>query len=74
MLEGLMIDYGFELKGGPYVVDNRGGTDNSVAAGAGEQLYDGWVHPYFDRDRHCRGVDQNHSGPETSLATATEGP
>ena len=36
ILVGLMIDYGFELKGDSYVVDNRCGADNSVAAGAGE--------------------------------------
>jgi hypothetical protein len=49
-------------KGGAYVVDDRCGTDNSVAAGAGEQLYDGRVYPYFTCDRDCRGIDKNHSG------------
>jgi hypothetical protein len=54
-------------KGGAYVVDGRWGTDNSVAAGAGEQLYDGRVYPYFTCDRDCRGIDKNHSGSITFL-------
>src|SRR3990172_11172877 len=49
-------------KGGSYVVDNRCGTDRSVATRTGEQLHDERVYPYIAGDRHCRGVDQDHSG------------
>ena len=52
-------------EGGPNAVDNRRGTDNSVAPGVGEQLHDGWVHPYFACDRHRRGVGQNHPGEKS---------
>ena len=55
------------LQGGQYV-DDRCGTDNSVVAGICEQLHDGRIYPYFAGDRNCSGVDQSHSGPETSLA------
>jgi len=60
-------------------MDNRFDIDNFVGAGAGEQLHDGWIHPYFDCDRYCSGVDQNNSGPENlvankrSLTTLTTG-
>jgi len=41
-------------KGGTNVVDDRRGTDNSVAVGAGKQLHHGWVYPYFARrSAHC---------------------
>ena len=48
-------------------MDNRCGTDRSMAAGVGEQLHHGWVHPYFagDRDRSCIG--QDHSGEKSHL-------
>ena len=52
-------------KGGPYVVDNRCDTDSSLGAGAGEQLHDGWVRPYFAGDRIGSNRDRRHSGPET---------
>jgi hypothetical protein len=55
------------LQGGSYV-DNRRGTDNSVVTGICEQLHDGRIYPYFAGDRNCSGVDQDHPGPETSLA------
>ena len=55
-------------KGGLYVVDNRGDTDSSLGAGAGEQLHDGRVHPYFACGRTCRGRNQRHSGPKTLAA------
>ena len=34
-------------EGGSNVVDNRSNTAGSVAAGVGEQLHHGRVHPYF---------------------------
>ena len=34
-------------EGGSHVVDNSCNTAGSVAAGVGEQLHHGWVHPYF---------------------------
>ena len=49
-------------------MDDRCGTDNSVVAGAGEQLHDGWVHPYFACHRNRCSVDQNHSGAKNPLA------
>ena len=49
-------------------MDNSFGTDNSVAAGIGEQLYDGRVYPYFACDCDCSGVGESHSGPKTPLA------
>jgi hypothetical protein len=54
-------------KGGYYVVDNCCDTDNSVVAGAGEQLHD-WrfdSHPAGNRNYHCAG--QSHSGAEAYL-------
>ncbi len=53
-------------------MDDRCGTDNSVVAGVGEQLHDGWVHPYFAGDRNRRGVDQDHPG--TKNCVVHEGP
>jgi hypothetical protein len=49
-------------------VDDRCDTDSSLGAGAGEQLHDGWVHPYFAGARACRDRDRRHSGPETVVA------
>ncbi len=43
-----------------------------MAAGAGEQLYDGRVYPYFAGDRNSSGVDQDHSG--TKNLVVHEGP
>jgi hypothetical protein len=54
-------------EGGPNVVDNRGDTDNPLGVRAGEQLHDGWVHPYFACARNCSGLDQRHLGPETRV-------
>jgi len=50
-------------------MDDRFYTDNSVGAGAGEQLHDGWIHPYFDCDRYCNGLDQSNSGPENLVTS-----
>ena len=46
-------------------MDDCCGTDNSVDAGAGERLYDGFV--YSHPSGHCRHrrAGQNHSGAET---------
>lgn len=54
-------------EGGSYVVDNRCGTDNSVAAGVGKQLHDGWVYPYFACDRYCCSVDTSHSRAKSHI-------
>ena len=37
-------------------------TDSPLGVRDGEQLHNGWVHPYFDCDRNCCGVDQDHPG------------
>jgi hypothetical protein len=49
-------------KGESYVVDDCCNTDSSVAAGAGQQLHDGWVHSPPAGGCRCRGAGQNHSG------------
>lgn len=54
-----------KLKGGSYVVDDRCDIDNSVGAGAGEQLYDGGVNPYPAGDCHYRSTVKHHSGAKT---------
>ncbi len=43
-------------------MDDRCSAADSVAAGDGEQLYDGRVHPYFAGNRNRCGVDQDHPG------------
>ena len=48
-------------------MDDRCGVADPVGARAGEQLYDGWVRPYFA----CGGTgsyrDQHHSGTKTRV-------
>jgi len=46
-------------------VDDRCGTDNSVAAGVGEQSHDGRVCSRSAGDCHYRRVGQGHSGAKT---------
>ncbi len=48
-------------------MDDRCCTVNSMAAGTGEQLYDGRVHPYFAGDRNRRGAGQGYPGTKTSV-------
>ncbi len=48
-------------------MDNRCDTVDSVAAGVGEQLHDGRVHPYFACDRNCSRVDKSHSGAKNYI-------
>ena len=55
-------------KGGSHVVDDCRCTDNSVAAGAGDRLYD-WLfysHPAGHCHHHRAG--QSHWGAETIIA------
>ncbi len=54
-------------EGGPHVVDNRSNTAGSVAAGVGEQLHHGRVHPYFARARNCSVRDQSLSGTKNCI-------
>ena len=44
------------------VVDDCCGTGNFVAIGAGEWLYDGFVHPHSLRSRGCPAGGQSQSG------------
>ena len=54
-------------------MDNCRNTDNSVAAGVGEQLHDGRVYSHPAGNCHYRGAGQHHSGPTTSVgSTLTE--
>jgi hypothetical protein len=55
-------------KGGSNVVDDCGCTDNSVDAGAGERLYDGFVYSHPAGHCHHHRVGQSHSGAETVVA------
>ena len=48
-------------------MDNSCDIVSSLASGVGKQLHDGWVHPYFDRDRNCSGVDKSHSGAKSHI-------
>lgn len=50
-------------------MDNCSDTDNSVAAGIGEQLHDGRIHSYPAGNCHYRDSDQHHSGAETFWIT-----
>jgi hypothetical protein len=54
-------------KGGCYALDDRSDTDNSVGAGAGEQLHDWRIHSYTAGYRNRCGADQNNSGTKTSV-------
>ena len=49
-------------------MDNRCNTDNSVGAGAGEQLHDGRVHSSTSGYRNRCGVGQSHSGTKSFIA------
>ena len=48
-------------------MDNFCNTGNTVAAGIGEQLHDGRVHPYPAGDRRYRSAGQYHSGAENHV-------
>jgi len=52
-------------KEGYYALGNRRDTDSFVAAGVGEQLYDGRIHSYFAHRRNRCDIDQNHSGAKS---------
>ena len=43
-------------------LDDFCSTRDTLAVGAGEQLHDGGIYTYFDRDCHCCGPDQDHPG------------
>ena len=43
-------------KGGCHDLDDLCDTRDTLAVGVGEQLHDGWIHPYFARrSSHCAG-------------------
>ncbi len=48
-------------------MDNCCDIASSVAAGAGEQLHHGRVHPYFACDRNCCSVGTSHSGEKNNI-------
>ena len=50
-------------------MDDRCGTVGSMAAGFGEQLYDGRVHSRPAGGCHYRCVGQGHSGAENPVAS-----
>ena len=54
-------------------MDNRRGTTDSVGAGLGEQLHDGWVHPCFAGDRNRRGAGQDHPGGKSLVVRGGPG-
>ena len=54
-------------KGESHVVDNCGGIDSSVAAGADNQLHDGRVYSYPDSRCHYRLDNRFHSGAKARL-------
>ena len=49
-------------------MDNCFDTDNSVGAGAGEQLYDGRFDSHPAGNCYCRGADQHYSGTKSIIA------
>ena len=52
-------------KGESNVVDDCCCSDNSVDAGSGDRLYDGFVYPHLTGHCHHRRASQGHSGKET---------
>ena len=55
-------------KGGSDVMDDCCNTHNSMATGAGERLYDGFVYSHPAGHCHHRRSGQIHSGAETVVA------
>lgn len=49
-------------------MDNCSYTDNSMAAGVGEQLHDWRIYSYSSGYRNRCDPDQNHSGTQTFVA------
>jgi len=54
-------------KGGFNVVDDCCDSDNFVAAGVGDRLYDGLFYSYSAGHCHYCCAGQSHSGAETGL-------
>ncbi len=50
-------------------MDNCSDTDNSVAAGIGEQLHDGRVHSHPAGSCHYRDTGQRYSGTQSFVAS-----
>ncbi len=48
-------------------MDNRSSIDNSVDTRAGEQLHDGWIHPYIASDRTYCSVGKSYSGAKNHI-------
>ena len=55
------------MEGESYAVDDCSHTNNSLAAGIGEQLHDGRGNPYPSGDRHCDGPRQVDSGATSAV-------
>jgi hypothetical protein len=52
-------------------VDDCCNTHNSMAAGAGDRLYDGLFHSYPTGHRYRCSTDPSHSGTKTIVASWT---
>ena len=59
-------------KGGYYALDDFCSARDSLDVRAGERLHDWRIHSYTAGYRNRRGLDQNHSGTETSWIEAEE--
>jgi hypothetical protein len=57
--------------GESHVVDNCGNTHNSMAAGAGDRLYDGLFYSHPARCCHHRRADTDYSGTKNIVAIWT---
>ena len=49
-------------------MDNCSDTDNSMAAGVGEQLHDGWFHSHPAGSCHYRDTCQRYFGTQSFVA------
>jgi hypothetical protein len=54
-------------EGESYAVDDCSSTNNSLAAGIGDQLHDGRGNPYPSGDRHYNGPRQADSGATSAI-------
>ncbi len=50
------------------VVDHLRDTDDFVATGIRQWIYDRWIYSYPPGDRHCRGTDSNYTGQKAAVA------
>jgi hypothetical protein len=56
-----------QQKGVEYALDHMCDSHNSVVAGIGEWLHDGWSHSYPAGHRHYRRPGESHPGAEARL-------